>query len=309
LTSYRHALIKALAGLGWTQQKIAETLFLTQAAVSTYLKKDYKPEGLDRDAINDLVNQSVSILQKDPAGTSSAMDLVCRACKMARSPGASMCTAHVSEIPVLGEQGCTICTKYLNPTIMVMEDERRAIIDELLENFHRIANNKRYVSLIPEVQSNLVLGFVDPERNGLDDYAGFPGRIIKHESEALITGTPAFGASKHIARIVSIVRKHAYIIRSATCITYNKTIGEIMARLSWTTIQLDNENDEAAINAALEATSSQDLDALVFKGIIGMEPLTFILGRSATAVIDRVEQIISGMAISPPSRVQSDKKR
>jgi predicted fused transcriptional regulator/phosphomethylpyrimidine kinase/predicted transcriptional regulator len=293
LTSYRHALIKALSGLGWTQQKIAEAMFLTQAAVSNYLKKEYKPEGLDLDAINDLVNPSVSILQKDPTGPNSVMDIVCRACKMARSPGASLCSAHVSEIPVLGEQGCKICTKYLNPANMVMEDERRAIIDELLENFHRIANNKRYVSLIPEVQSNLVLGLVDPGRNDLDDYAGFPGRIIKHETEARITGVPAFGASKHIARIVSIVRKHASAIRSATCISFNKAIGEIMARLGWATIQLDDENDGAAINAALEAARGKDLDALVFKGIIGMEPLTFILGQSATVVIDKTEKLVS----------------
>ncbi len=293
MTSYRHALIKALAGLGWTQQKIAETLFLTQAAVSTYLKKEYKPEDPDRDVVNDLVNQSVSILHKDPTGTSDAMDLVCRACKVARSPGASMCEAHISEIPVLGEQGCTICTKYLNPAIMVLEDERRAIIDELLENFRRIAKNKRYVSLIPEVQSNLVLGLVDPGRNGLDNYAGFPGRISKYESEARIAGTPVFGGSKHIARIVSIVRKHAPAIRSATCIVYNKAIRGIMDRLGWKTIQLDDENNEAAIDAVLGESMGQELDAIVFTGTIGMEPLTFILGRSAKAVVDNIEKLAS----------------
>ncbi len=293
LTSYRHALIKALAGLGWTQQRIADAMFLTQAAVSTYLKKEYEPEGVDPGAINALVNQSVSIMQKEPASTSIVMDLVCRNCKMARAPGATFCKAHITEIPELGKEGCNICTKYLNNTVLIAEDERRGIIEELLDNFRRIAINKRYALLIPEVQSNLVLGFKDPGRNDLDDYAGFPGRITKHENEARITGVPAFGASKHIARIVSIVRKHVPGIRSATCVTFNKKIGEMMGRLGWTIVQLEDENDEPAINAALRGARGKDLDAIVFKGIVGMEPLTFILGPSATIVIDKTEKLAS----------------
>ncbi|MEX2684790.1 MAG: thiamine-phosphate synthase family protein [Candidatus Sigynarchaeota archaeon] len=293
MTSYRHALIKALAGLGWTQQRIASALFLTQAAVSAYLKKEYNPESFDPDAIHTLVKHSVSIMQKDPASTSGVMDLVCRACKVSRASGANLCRAHVAEIPGLGNEGCNICTKYLNQGILILEDERRAIIEELLDNFRRISNNKRYVSLIPEVQTNLVLGFNDPGRNDIDDYASFPGRIIKHENEARITGAPAFGASKHIARIVSIVRKYMPEIRSATCITFNKQIGEIIDKLGWTTIQLENENDDEAINVALGTTKWKNLDAIVFKGIVGMEPLTFILGTSATIVVDKTEKIAS----------------
>jgi len=268
-------------------------LFLTQAAVSTYLKKEYKPEGNDRDAIDALVNQSVSMLEKDPASTRDIMDLVCRACKIARAPGAMLCKAHVAEIPELGKEGCNICTKYLNQAVLIIEDERRGIVEELLDNFRRISTNKRYVSLIPEVQSNIVLGFTDPGRNGLDDYAGFPGRIIKHENEARITGAPAFGASKHIARIVSIVRKHVPGIRSATCITFNKKVEEKINELGWTIIQLEDENDDLAINAALKAMRGENLDAIVFKGTVGMEPLTFILGTSATIVVDKIEKIAS----------------
>ena len=268
-------------------------MYLTQAAVSTYLKKEFKPDGLDRDAIEDLVNQSVSIMQKNPTGTSRVMDLVCRACKMARSPGASMCKAHVSEIPALGEQDCKICTKYLDKAIISMEDECLLVIEELLENFHRIANNKRYASLVPEVQSNLVLGLSNPDRNGLDDYAGFPGRIIKQGTGVRITGAPEFGASKHIARIVSIVRRHAPAVRSATCIVYNKAIREIMDRLGWKVIQLDDENNEAALEASLGTVKGQEIDAIVFTGTIGMEPLTFIIGRSAKDVIDNIEKLAS----------------
>ncbi|NMC06008.1 MAG: hypothetical protein GYA24_12405 [Candidatus Lokiarchaeota archaeon] len=285
-------MIKTLAGLGWTQQKIAETMFLTQAAVSTYLKRENTANAADN-LIQDLVARSVSIMEKDPRDTMTVMDIVCQACKVARSPGAGLCVEHVSEVPVLGVRGCTICTKYLDKAVLSMESDRRAIVQELLDSFHRMQYNKRYVSIIPEVQSNIVLGFVNPDRNDINDYAGFPGRIIKHEGEARITGAPTFGGSKHIARLVSIIRKHVPTIRSATCVIFNKKIAEILNQLGWSIIWLENENDEPAINAALRSWTGNDLDAIVFKGIVGMEPLTFILGKNATNVMDKAEKVAS----------------
>jgi len=293
LTSYRHSLIKALAATGWTQQKIAESLSLTQAAVSNYLKKDLAIAEEDKNDIEPLVRQSLAAFQKGDPQLNIIMDAVCKSCKIARSRGEKLCELHMAEIPVLRDEKCMLCSKYLDKAMIQASSESREILEELAENFNRIKENKKYASIIPEVQSNLVLGSKDPGKNSIEDYAGFPGRIIHHGTEAKITGYPAFGASKHIARIVSIIRSVMPGIRSATCIVNNQKIESTMAKLGMKVVKLEDENDDTALRGAVQRLGSTRIDAIVFTGKIGLEPLTYVLGESATIVIDKLEKLLS----------------
>lgn len=288
-------LIKQLASRGWTQQKIAETLSLTQAAVSNYLKKDIDvPDDDFLKIVEPLVLQSVAAFHKDTTRLDAIMSAVCRTCKQERGPGGRFCTIHGTEIQELGEERCSICSMYLDKTLLKMDEERILIFDELLEEYNRIRNNKAYIALIPEVQSNLVMGLKNPEKNGIDDYAGFPGRIFKYdETEAKIAGYPSFGVSKHIARILSVIRDKIPSIRGATCIVYNQKIKEALEQSGFTCINLENENDLDALSHTIQDQEINNLDVVVFKGFIGLEPLTYILGISATDVIDKLENLIA----------------
>jgi len=293
LTSYRQLLIRQLADRGWTQQRIAESLNLTQAAVSNYLKKQVEIQDEDLRIIEPLVQQSVAEIEKDTTKLDVIMGAVCRTCKQERGPGGRFCMIHGGEIVALQEGHCAICSMYLDKNLLQMDSERRMIFDELLEAYNRIRNNKSYVALIPEVQSNLVMGLSAPEKNEIDDYAGFPGRIIKFdETEAKISGYPSFGASKHIARIVSLIRAKIPAIRSATCIVYNQKIKDALVEAGLSCVSLDNEKDIDALSHAIQDDETSKLDAVVFEGTIGLEPLTYIVGTSASDVIDKLENLI-----------------
>ncbi|MHA1371974.1 MAG: thiamine-phosphate synthase family protein, partial [Promethearchaeota archaeon] len=186
-----------------------------------------------------------------------------------------------------------ICSKYLDINTFEGERERIEILEKLVKAFDQLRYNTRFVSVIPEVQSNLILGLSNPDLNSPNDYAAFPGRIIKHENEARITASPAFGASKHVAKIVSIVRCHFKRIRSSACIAYNEKIENALKDAGLKVLYLENERDLKSLDDALESHRKENIDAIIFKGVVGMEPLTYILGQDLDFVMDKLEKVLA----------------
>nr|MDO8118605.1 thiamine-phosphate synthase family protein [Candidatus Sigynarchaeota archaeon] len=232
-------------------------------------------------------------LERDVAQVTDVMAVVCTKCKSARMPGEKFCSMHVNEIPVLAFGSCAICSKYVDASSLNQGSEEQEIINALIEGYNKIRHDQKFINLIPEVQSNLVLGFKSETKNGINDYAGFPGRIIKTEGEARVVDSPAFGASKHIARILSTVRDTVPTIRSATCITFNDAIRTAMKKASLAVVSLEDERDGVALEDAIRKSGGRGVDALVFEGSVGMEPLTYVLGPSVEGVIDKLVRILS----------------
>lgn len=291
LTTYRHALITTLKEGGKTQQQIADMLCLTQAAVSNYLKRDAEGEGIpgmDR-VIEDLAGRSAEMIEE--AGIVPVMDMVCHACKVHRFPDQPLCARHVAEIPSLEAGGCAICSKYLDPSVVAAADERGSILHELIVAARHACALPGFPALVPEVQSNIVLGTATPGKDA-SDYAAFTGRIARVGGIARPAGAPAFGASTHLARIVMLVRARHPAIRGAMCIRHAKDIDEAMKDAGLNFIHLVDENDGLAIDGELQRAGTTPPDALVFTGVVGLEPLTYLLGTSAGDVIARLRRLL-----------------
>ncbi|MHA1683698.1 MAG: thiamine-phosphate synthase family protein [Promethearchaeota archaeon] len=291
LTEFRFGLIQSLHGAGWTQQRIADSLNLTQAAVSNYLKRGRNTGRKIDPEFQVLVEHVSTALSTSKMNLASVMEAVCYHCKEKRFPGNSFCTQHMQDIPELAELKCDICSKYLNRGMFTAGESRGKVLGDLVDGFEKLKNNIKFIKLIPEVQSNLVLGLENPLSNGVNDYAAFPGRLIKLESEVRIAGMPEFGASKHIATIISIVREFHTRTRCATCIAYNKEIHDVLMKLDFNTIILDNERDLDLFRDALKKELNNEIDAVVFKGSFGFEPVTYILSDSIAGLIRSIEKI------------------
>ncbi|MFX0099193.1 MAG: thiamine-phosphate synthase family protein [Candidatus Hodarchaeota archaeon] len=293
LTTYRHNLIHSLKKEGWTQQKIADKLSFTQAAVSNYLNKKIDESATNFYLACDLVDRTLESVKQPEMNLSSIMGEICHTCKLQRVPRKDFCKQHVKDFSILADESCQICSKYLNQDIFEVEDEKSGIIKDLIDNFNRIRFNKKFISLIPEVQSNLVLGMKDPTKNAQVDYAAFPGRIIKVEGEAKISGMPKFGVSRHIVRILSVTRMYFPGLRSAICIAYNDKVEQITGKAKLTSIYLADEDDPNELKSELSEFKGKDLDAVIFKGAIGKEPIVYLLGNSADEVIDKFENLVT----------------
>jgi hydroxymethylpyrimidine/phosphomethylpyrimidine kinase len=96
--------------------------------------------------------------------------------------------------------------------------EREAVLAELKKSFELLSRH-RMGRLIPEVRSNL--GYALAGAAGYDDIAAFPGRISQIGEEIVVYKDPAFGASRHIARVILAATRHKTHLRAAMNIRTN----------------------------------------------------------------------------------------
>lgn len=150
--------------------------------------------------------------------------------------------------------------------------------------------------LIPEVGINIgyaVLGALEPE-----EVAAFSGRICRVGERALRTGTPRFGASKHVARIVLAASSHDPEIRCAMNIKYTErnVAACRAARLAISSFDRAEEPEGVSsmtwgVHRAI-ARFGRVPDVIYDKGGVGKEPMIRILGRTPNDVLRKLERII-----------------
>jgi hydroxymethylpyrimidine kinase/phosphomethylpyrimidine kinase len=99
--------------------------------------------------------------------------------------------------------------------------ERETVLTELSKALDFL-DRQRLGSLIPEVRSNL--GYALTGASGYQDIAGFPGRISQIGEDVFAYRNPAFGASRHIARVILAAIRHAPQLRAAMNIRFSPQI-------------------------------------------------------------------------------------
>lgn len=290
LTHFRHDLIHELNEQGWKQKKIALVMHMTQASISKHLKERTFHPIQDDPAYGSLLKRTTSIIEKPSFDLVAAMDGACRFCKEHRFPGNLFCRMHVEEIPELGTRDCRICSKYLDETLLSQGHEASKILIALVEGFEQVSKIPNLASILPEVQSNIVLGFKDQAKNSINDYAGFPGRLITIDDRVAVAGPPVFGVSRYVANILILVREFFPSLRTATCIIHSREILDIMDALDFTFITITDESARS-IHDALSLAQLDKLDAVAFPGAHGLEPITYIFGTSMETMIAKIERI------------------
>jgi predicted fused transcriptional regulator/phosphomethylpyrimidine kinase len=182
--------------------------------------------------------------------------------------------------------------------IMAMQ-EREFVLDELKKALDFLIQ-KQLGGMIPEVRSNL--GYALPGALEYQEVAGFPGRISQVGNEVFAYREPAFGASRHIARVILAAVKHKPQLRAAMNIRYNMEILTACERLGLHTASFDRNQEpkdvkeqegstlEWGTSAALEGM--EELPDLVYdEGDVGKEPMIRILGKNPMEVVEKIGRI------------------
>ena len=177
--------------------------------------------------------------------------------------------------------------------------DREAVLDELREALARLLREP-LGGLIPEIRSNL--GYAVPGSRDWPDVAAVPGRISQIGSRLVACSEPAFGATRHVARVILTAMKYDQEMRSAIDIRCDKDvlaaceaaglIGASFDRAEEPPDVREREGSSLAwgVNLALSRTEAVP-DYIFDSGGMGKEPVVRILGRTPCEVVDKVVRI------------------
>jgi hydroxymethylpyrimidine/phosphomethylpyrimidine kinase len=176
------------------------------------------------------------------------------------------------------------------------ELDRYRALNNLKEAMQMLAS-KQCGPIIPEVQSNL--GYALPTARSLEDVAAFPGRIVRVGEDCRVVCDPAFGASRHIARIILTVMKYDPACRSAMNIRFSEDILKACDAAGYAVEHFDRAAEPADVKekegASLEWGTEDVLkrrgnipDVIFDRGEVGKEPMIRVLGKTPMDVANKV---------------------
>ncbi len=177
--------------------------------------------------------------------------------------------------------------------------EREHVLRELKKAVEKIVHAP-VGALIPEIRSNL--GFALPGALGPDEIAAIPGRISQVEEWPVICRDPAFGASRHIARVILAATKYDPAMRSAMDIRYSEELVEVCRNLGFRIASFDRSDEPQDVKAregsTLEWGTERAIrnfgripDVIYDRGEVGKEPVMRILGKSPGEVVEKVLRV------------------
>jgi len=288
LPTYRSMLAGELRDRGLTQREVAETLGISQSAVSKYAHGDV--ERNERVAADERVVALVEEVAEGLAtGEMSRVGaLVETEVSIRRLEEADLLAQlHERAMPELAAHEGGVRVHDPESELRVRERVR----GELRKGLRIVENTSGVATLIPNVGSNLVACLPDP--GSIDDVVGVPGRIFDVKGRATVPGEPEFGVSEHVATVLLAAREGGSDARAAMNVRYDEAIVERLAAVGATTLEFDAERDpETAVTEAMDETGTADPDVLYHTGGYGIEPIVYLLGDEVADVIDLLRELL-----------------
>lgn len=193
----------------------------------------------------------------------------------------------------------------VNPTAWLkIPAEKYRVLENVSKAVELLESSKRVSGIIPEVGSNIAMALPKPYARSVDDVAGIPGRLIKFKGRVMAVGSPEFGASSHVARIVMKVMEYDPEMRAAMNIKYSPEVIKACKSLNFLISSFDRKEEPEEVKSkeggslpwgigrAIEKTGIVP-DAIYDLGETGKEPMVRVLGRDAIEVANKVIMIAS----------------
>lgn len=287
----RSSLAKNLATLGKSQNQIAESLGITQAAVSKYLNQDESKYRL-YPYVKKFTEQLSTEINSNSIRSDILVKEVCAMCMSLRI-GSETCAMHRAAVPILAEENCQICSDLLsgsNPQLAT----RASVLNDMQRALQIIYQSDVFTSLVPQVRANLVC--CGETGSTLHDVAGIPGRITIIDGKARSLIGPRFGASTHTASILLEMRSIWYSARACLCLSGTPDIVKAAQKQKVRIVDLKHsESDPHRIAEYVKNNSSRTRSkantGIHVPGGLGVEPVLYIFGPSATDLGELSEQM------------------
>ncbi len=285
LPPLRQLVAKSLHREGFSQTKISSLLGMTQASVSHYLSSEgQRPYSVmasmsvnreDADTYAALLAEEVKRNPADAVETIRTIwfDLLGRG---------SVCDLHRKMYPSLAQ--CDVCIKAYGRKA----DRHAAVVNEVAQAVKLIESSSSFASAMPEVSVNIACVTGDSEEPS--DVVAVPGRIVRVKNMARSLQAPESGASRHMARVLLLVRKRRPDFRSCINLRYDGKMSRILRRLHLRTITVGGYQATTGEDPTLTAlartmlASREGFDAVIDSGGNGVEPNVYVFGTGAREV-------------------------
>ena len=286
LPTFRSMLAGELRERGLTQSEVAALLGISQSAVSKYAhgEVDVNDEIAADERVRELIDRLADGLT---SGDMSQVQALVEAEVLLRQleRGDLLARLHEEAFEPLAE--------YEGPLdIHDPEGDLRAterVLSSVRRGVRTLENTSGFAALIPAVGSNLAEALPDAET--IDEIAAVPGRILDIKGRASVPGEPEFGVSEHVASVLLATRAAGSDARAALNVRYDADFLEKLEAAGYTAVEFDAEATvETAIADAL--ADDPDVDVLYQTGGFGIEPILYVLGSDASAVVAVVRDVL-----------------
>ena len=284
LPSVRARTAIALRNKGLSQSEIARKMDITQAAVSKYLSQPTSATRED-DATSALAQKLADMMASESCEIDETTKAVCSACMYLRL-GSTICQSHRKAVPRLKQADCQICSELLGGREPTLSGHAQVLADMEVA-LREIEASDHFALVMPQVRANLVA--CDANASSDADVAGVPGRITLVNGRAVAHEGPQFGASRHTAQLLLWAKNQWPRIRACLCISGRDNVVQAAETQGFFVYKITNPATDAhaITESANEAVRKQAvmkslLPAIHVPGGIGVEPILYLFGPSAT---------------------------
>ncbi len=285
LPAMRQLVARQLVAQGFSQNKISAMLGITQASVSLYASsgifRSYSALaqfGVSReeaDRFASLLSEDVKLSAIDGVATLTSI--------WTRLLGiGAVCPAHRNQYPSLAD--CDVCIKEFGERRSVSSDA----ISEVADAVRNLESSPTFANVMPEVSVNIAC--VGDSAESPADVVAVPGRIVKVRGRARAMLPPESGASRHLSKVLLIVKRFRPDIRACMNIRYDRKVGLILKRLRLRTIEIKDYavsgKEDPTADALRHRLGQQTglFDVIVDGGGNGIEPNTYLFAKGARDV-------------------------
>ncbi|MEM0246380.1 MAG: thiamine-phosphate synthase family protein [Desulfurococcaceae archaeon] len=279
LPAMRGILAHKLSSAGISQRKIANYLEVTQPMISKILRKPLEEYyaglaklGLSRDFIEHYVNILVEIAISEDyerfiSTTFTVVNqLALRAICGTRKDLIQLCITGVFRDPEIEYY------KGLLFTVLTIRGLEK---------------------LIPEVGSNLAYAPRTPK--SVSDIIGLTGRIIKIAGGVTFYGEPAYGGSRHVARVLLMATKSNPKLKFCFNVKCAKRVKNTLAEMGMHVVDTGPHLREDDFWVSIEKALLEKPQVVCDFGGLGLEPVAYIFAESFHQLESYLKNIVGGI--------------
>ena len=287
LPTFRSMLAEELRERGLTQSEVAETLGISQSAVSKYAHGEVvRHEAfLEDERVHGLIERTGEGLASGEMSRVYALVEAEVLIRELESRGDLLAERHEQAMPELAAYEGDF--RIHDPESPLRTTER--VLSSVRRGLRILENTSGFAGLIPNVGSNLVE--CTPDATTIDDVAAVPGRIFDVKGRTTIPGDPEFGVSGHVASVLLTAREHGADVRAALNVRYDPALVALFEKADYVVVEFDGEEPiDEAIADALE--SRPGASVLAQTGGFGIEPVIYVLGEDAATAAEATKVLL-----------------